>query len=299
MKYRRLGSTEIEVSVIGLGTWQFGGEWGKDFTPGEAAKIIGEAKEQGINVIDTAECYGDHLSEEMVGEAIAGERDKWILATKYGHLFHDFLDRTMDFTPEGVVLQLEGSLKALKTDYIDLYQFHSGTNAEFDNDRLWELLAKEKEKGKIRHLGLSLSKGISIEDKIYQTENARRRGNETIQLIYNRLDRNPEETIFPLCRKEDLGILARVPLASGLLSGKYQPGHTFSGADVRAERDQGKLDMELRMVQEIRAQEVPDGVDMASWSLAWCLKQEAVTAVIPGCKSVEQVRRNARAVELL
>lgn len=299
MKYRRLGSTDLEVSVIGLGTWQFGGEWGKEFTPKEAAEIVGAAKDAGINLIDTAECYGDHLSESMVGKAIAGEREKWVVATKYGHLFHNFLDRTKDFSPESVVLQLENSLKALNTDYIDLYQFHSGNREDFENDKLWELLSREKEKGKIRHLGISLSKGISQEDKLFQTEHARKLDNETIQIIYNRLDRTPEEKIFPVCLENDLGVLARVPLASGILSGKYQPGHTFTGADVRAERDQGKLDMELRMAQEVRAREVPAGVNMASWALAWCLKQEAVTCVIPGCKTVEQVKKNVAAVELL
>jgi len=299
MQYRRLGSTEINTSVIGLGTWQFGGEWGKTFTPEDVKAIIMEAENQGINFIDTAECYGDHLSEKLIGEAVKDRRESWVIATKFGHHYHAFLDRTMDFSVEGVRKQLELSLSALQTDYLDLYQFHSGTLPDYLNRRLWEMLNKEKERGRILHLGVSISNSISPEDKIRQMEMAEDFGIETVQIVYNRLQRFPERNIFPLCVKYDAGVLVRVPLASGLLSGKYQPGHRFTGEDVRASRNEEDIEDDLIRVQQIKEREIPGGTDMAAWALAWCLRQETISCVIPGCKSPEQVRANAQAVKLL
>lgn len=117
-----------------------------------------------------------------------------------------------------------------------------------------------------------------------------------IQVVYNRLDRRPEEDVFPSCQRQDLGVLARVPLASGYLSGKYRPDATFGERDVR--RYDEEREEKLRLVEEIRRTEVPEGVDMAQWALAWCLQHPAVTCVIPGVKSVEQVEANAKAAEL-
>jgi myo-inositol catabolism protein IolS len=120
MQYRRLGKTHLRVSVIGLGTWQFGGEWGKDFTQDEVNQIFAAARESGINLIDTAECYGDHTSESLIGNAIAADRDDWIVATKFGHRFHGHLNRTDERTAADASAQVEASLAALKTDHIDL-----------------------------------------------------------------------------------------------------------------------------------------------------------------------------------
>ena len=296
MKYRRLGKTGLRVSVVGVGTWQFGGEWGQQFTQPEVDRILGRAKELGINLIDTAECYGDHLSESLVEQAIRHERDDWIVATKFGHRFKGHLDRDDLFAPDEVRQQLEDSLRALQTDVIDLYQFHSGPDAAFDNDDLWTMLHKQVEAGKVRFLGLSISSGI---DPTHQASRASEVGASVLQVVYNRLDRRPEESIFPHSMAQDLGVLARVPLASGLLSGKYQPGTRFTAPnDVRASRDQERVQEQLRQVQEIRQNEVPAGVPMAPWALAWCLHRPAVTCVIPGCKSVEQVESNARAANL-
>jgi aryl-alcohol dehydrogenase-like predicted oxidoreductase len=152
MKYRRLGNTGLRVSVVGVGTWQFGGEWGKQFSQPEADRILGRARELGINLIDTAECYGDHLSESLVGQAIQHKRDEWVLATKFGHRFIGYLEREDLWSPEEVRRQLEDSLQALRTEFVDLYQFHSGSDEAFDNDALWTMLGKQKEAGKIRHL---------------------------------------------------------------------------------------------------------------------------------------------------
>ena len=156
MQYRRLGSTNLDVSVIGVGTWQFGGEWGKNFEAEEVARMLSRAAELGINLIDTAECYGDHLSESLIGQAIAGSRDKWIVATKFGHEFHGYMNRTDKRSADDVRKQLEGSLRALRTDYIDLYQYHSVRDSEFDDADVRAVLQEAKKQGKIRHLGTSI-----------------------------------------------------------------------------------------------------------------------------------------------
>lgn len=294
MKYRRLGKTGLKVSVIGVGTWQFGGEWGKTYTQEEVDRILGTAKETGINLIDTAECYGDHLSEAFIGKAIQNDRQDWVLATKFGHKFHGHLDRTTHWSSQEVLQQLEDSLKALKTDYIDLYQFHSGADEFFDNDDLWTMLESQVQAGKIRHLGIS----IGSNDNLHQTQDASRVNAKAIQVVYNRLDQKPEERVFPSCIDQGLGVLARVPLASGYLSGKYKPGATFESNDVRNRLTQEQRDEKLQLVEKIMQTEVPQGVNMAEWALAWCLQHPAVTCVIPGCKDVEQVLSNARAANL-
>jgi aryl-alcohol dehydrogenase-like predicted oxidoreductase len=280
---------------MGIGTWQFGGEWGKQFTSAEASAILGRAHELGINLIDTAECYGEHLSEQLVGQHIKTEREQWVVATKFGHHFHSHLQRSEHWSPSEVREQLEASLKALQTDYIDVYQFHSGSNTVFDRDDLWEMLQEQVHAGKVRYIGIS----ISSNQNIYQSAAATRVGASTLQVVYNRLDRQPEEQVFPSCIEQNLGVLARVPLASGFLSGRYKPGDTFSGQDVRAARDPEQTQARLIAVEQIRQTEVPPDVDMATWALAWCLRHPAVSCVIPGCKSVAQVEANAKAAELV
>jgi aryl-alcohol dehydrogenase-like predicted oxidoreductase len=296
MKYRRLGRTNLKVSVVGVGTWQFGGEWGKNFTQYEADRILGRARERGINLIDTAECYGDHASEAFIGRAIAGgRREDWVLATKFGHHFKTFLDRDTVYDPADVVAQLEASLRALRTDYVDLYQFHSGNDEQFDTPGLWDAMQQQQRAGKIRHLGISIS---SNGDRTRQVDSATGVGAAAIQVVYNRLERGAEERVLPSCASQDLGVLARVPLASGYLSGKYKPGDAFGRGDVRSTHDRAKTDAKLREAEQIRQAEVPPGVEMPQWALAWCLKHPAVSCVIPGCKNVDQVDGNAAAADL-
>ena len=296
MRYRVLGRTALKVSVIGLGTWQFGGEWGRNFSPSEVDAILDQAANSGINLLDTAECYGDHLSERLIGDYLRRhDRSRWIVATKFGHHFHKFLDRTDDFSPVGVRAQLEASLQALGLETIDLYQFHSGSDAACLNEELWATLAEQKQAGRIRHLGISiLGKGSEA-----QARGASRLGVEALQVIYNRLDRRPEQIYFPHAQRDNLGILARVPLASGLLTGKYRPGATFASNDWRSTLDAAKARNDLAEVERLAQTEVPPGVPLSQWALAWCLKHPAVSAVIPGCQDPAQVRANAAAADLL
>jgi len=296
MHYRILGRTGLRASVIGVGTWQFGGEWGRDFSQAEADAILDAAAACGINFIDTAECYGDHLSERLVGDYLARrDRSRWLVATKFGHHFNSFMNRTDDFSVDGVRRQLEASLKALRVETIDLYQFHSGSDALFQNQELWTMLAEQKRAGKVRHLGVSiLQKGSE-----FQAREAAKFGVETLQVFYNRLDLRAETLYFPHAQRDQLGILARVPLASGLLSGKYKPGTTFAANDVRATFDAEKLKRDLAEVERLQKEEVPPGMPMAKWAMAWCLKNPMVSALIPGCKNPEQVKANASAAELV
>lgn len=289
MKYRILGKSGLKVSVVGVGTWQFGGGWGKEFDQEEASAMLARARELGINLIDTAACYGpDHRSEELIGGFLEGEnREDWIVASKFGH--------APGWEPAEVEQTLEDSLAALRTDYLDLFQFHSGNDEEFDTPGLWEMLNEKVEDGKIRHLGISLSLGS---ESGYQTEQAPKVGASAIQVNYSRLRRVAEEEILPACREHNLGVLARTPLASGFLSGKYDEEADFPESDVRSKRDREDIRRTVAEVQSIREEEVPEDVPMAQWALAWCLTNPAVTCVIPGCKTVGQVEANAAAADL-
>lgn len=295
MNKRILGRTGLSVSPVGVGTWQFGGEWGRTYTAADVRPILQAARDCGINLIDTAECYGDHLAEKLIGETLPGSREEWVIATKFGHKFHTCFNRDRCFHPTDVLTQLEDSLKALRTDHVDLLQFHSGDDNEFATEGMWAAAQKAKEQGKVRFLGNSIGSNANVK----QTDASTALGVDVIQVIYNRLQREPEAAVFPSCQRQNLGVLARVPLASGFLSGKYKPGHVFASDDVREVWMKNGRDALLAEVQKIAAEEVPAGVPMAQWALAWVLKNPAVTAVIPGCKDADQVRANAAAAGLL
>lgn len=299
MKYRTLGKSGLKVSVIGLGTDQFYGEWGKEFTQSEVNKIIRKARDCGVNLIDTAECYGDHLSERLLGNAIEEDRKDWIIATKFGHEYNGFLQgRTIRNSSKQVIKQLDDSLKALKTDYVDIYQFHCPTNDEFDHQELWDVLEKNVQEGKIRHLGLSIINSAVLTDNMFQLEQAEKVGVETIQIVYNRINKKAEEKMLPYCQNHNLGTMARIPLARGHLSGKYRPNFNFSSNDKRGTEDRKQTASQLEFVQELMRVEVPKGMNMAQWALAWCLQNPAIATTIPGCKNAEQVEINAKAADL-
>jgi aryl-alcohol dehydrogenase-like predicted oxidoreductase len=295
MQYRTLGSTGLNVSVVGVGTWQFGGEWGLAVDQAGVNAIFDAARSCEINLIDTAECYGDHESERFVGAAIERDRSKWIVATKFGHCFHKPFDRSEPRTPADCVKQTEDSLRALRTDYVDIQQYHSWGDDKFFDDDVLAAMSKLKSQGKVRHLGNSVGSNRNAR----QVAASNQRQIEVIQIIYNRLDRGPEEAAFSICQDQNLGVFARVPLASGYLSGKYKPGHAFADNEVRGHWHKADYrDAQLLEVERIAREEVPAGMPMASWALAWCLKNPAVTSVIPGCKNPEQVRTNAAASDL-
>jgi myo-inositol catabolism protein IolS len=268
---------------------------GTDLLPAEVDRLLGRARDLGVNLVDTAECYGDHLAEVLIGAAIRQRRDDWVIATKFGHQFHPeamqqdhwspVSVRSDHWTPEEVIAQLEGSLRALGTDHVDLYQAHCGPDEVIDHDGLWEALNQQVARGTVRHLGLSLSG-----DDLDQARRAAQLGVRVVQVGYNRLDRTAEEELFQACLDQDLGVMAREPLANGYLSGKYRPGGGITaGGDWRSGADP---------VEVIRRTEVPEGMAMAQWAIGWCLQHPAVSCVVAGCKSVEQVQSNASAADL-
>ena len=293
MQYRRLGKTGLDVSAIGIGTWQLGNHWGKTFEQSEVKAIFDRATALGVNFVDTAECYGHHVSESFIGKALKGSRAKWIIATKFGHNHASELPPEAHWQPEQVQLQLEDSLRALQTDYIDVYQFHSGSREQLDNDALWTWLDKQKQAGKIRFLGIS----IGQPNQLYQVDRATALGVSVIQTIYNAINEKAADTVLPSCLRQDLGVIARVPLASGFLSGKYQPGAQFSGHDVRAERKPEVNEQQIVQALEVLKQ-VPAGIHPASWACGWCLQHPAISTVVPGIKSMEQLEINVAGADL-
>ncbi|HRF87191.1 MAG: aldo/keto reductase [Cellvibrionales bacterium] len=293
MQYRRLGKTSLQVSAVGIGTWQLGNHWGKSFNQPEVNDIFAKGAELGINLVDTAECYGHHVSEAFIGEALKNTRGHWIIATKFGHHRASDAPPETHWQPESVLQQLEASLRALQTDYIDIYQFHSGTREQLDNDALWTMLNKQVQAGKIRHLGIS----IGQPNQLYQVERATALGVSVIQTIYNAINSKAADAVLPSCLRQDLGVLARVPLASGFLSGKYQPDAKFPDNDVRADRKPEVNAQQIAQALQV-LQQVPTGVDPASWACSWCLQHPAISSVIPGIKSIEQLVINAAGADL-
>lgn len=289
MHYRRLGKTGLQVSVIGVGTWQLGGAWGKQFEQAEVDNLFARAQALGINLVDTAECYGHHVSESLIGHALAGQRQNWLIATKFGHNHQNGLGDG-NYQPEQVLLQLEASLRALRTDYIDIYQLHSGTKEQFENDELWTLLDKQVQAGKVRFLGNS----IGNPNMLLQVQKSSHYGISVIQTIYNAVKRKAEESVFPSAAQQDLGIIARVPLASGFLTGKYQPGHVFADNDVRSQRPAEGRDNEIQLALDA-LKEKPADMPAAEWANRWCLRSPQVSCVIPGIKTLEQLEINAAA----
>jgi myo-inositol catabolism protein IolS len=296
MKYRTLGRTGLKVSVVGVGGWQFGGEWGKAFTQPEVDAILDRAAEAGINLIDTAECYGDHLSERLIGDYLSRhERDRWVVATKFGHRFTGFMGRDDEYRAEQVRAQLIASLRALRTDRIDIYQLHSGPDEAFLDEGLRAALEDARRAGMVRNLGVSVP-GAGSE---VQTREAFARGFSVLQVVYNRIFPRAESDVFPTARRFNLGILARVPLASGLLTGKYEAFARFAPDDYRSTLGREEIARRVREAEKLAEEELPFGVSRARWALAWCLRDPVVTAVIPGAKSPDQVAENASASDLL
>jgi aryl-alcohol dehydrogenase-like predicted oxidoreductase len=289
MERRRLGGTGLEVSAVGLGTWQLGGEWGR-VSQRDADEILDAAREVGISLVDTGECYGDHRAEELIGAAVAHDRERWVLATKFGHRYLGPDSRRDEWSAGEVVAQLDRSLRALRTDRVDLYQFHSGSLDVLDDDDLWAALHRAVDSGKVRHLGISTNQRCSDEHLV----RARELGASVVQLVYNAVDRRSERFALPYAAEHDLGVIGREALASGLLSGRYRPGARFSG-DPRGSRSPDSLDRVLATVEELRST-LPPGVDLPAWAAAWCLRRPEIGSVVIGCRNAAQVRGLAAVV---
>ncbi len=289
MKYRILGRTGLRVSAVGLGTMVHAGHFGP-MEDRESLSAIQTAMDLGVNFIDTSDAYGAGYSETLLGEALRGKRDRVILATKGGNVMVGPERGKRNFTPDYISRVLDESLKRLQTDYVDLYQLHNPTVDVIERADVWQVLERAKQAGKIRHYGVSIN---TVEEGIAAVNGGRF---DTIQLEYNLLAQEPAEKIFPLAQKADVGIIARVPLRRGILTGKLTAADDgrFQGEDVRARSFKGEpFRKELAKAEQLRFLIDGDVQTFAQAAIAFCLAHPAVSTTIPGARNAQQMRENA------
>jgi len=294
LEKRTLGKSGIEVTKIGIGLWAVGGSWGQT-DDRESLNTIDAALDAGVTFFDTADVYGAGHSEELLGRAMKGRRERFIVATKIG--WRDFdreRNQTAYDTVEKLVAGVESNLRRLGTDYVDVIQSHIG----FRDPTMEVFLAgfqKLQREGKVRAYGVSTS-----DFEYLQAFNANG-GCATLQIDYSILNRTPEADIFPYCLENDIGVIVRGPLAMGILTGKFNPDTQFGEGDFRRRwqenpeereiylQDLGKVDG-LRPLAEDRT--------LAQLALQFVLAHPAVTVVIPGAKTVRQLKDNVGAALL-
>ncbi len=294
MEYRTLGRTGLRVSAIGLGTMVHAGHFGP-MKDEESLSSIDAALDLGVNFIDTSDAYGAGYSETLLGKALKGRRDKVILTTKGGNTMVGPNRGKRDFSTAYINRVMDESLKRLQTDYVDLYQLHNPTVDIIQQGEVWELLEKRKKEGKIRHYGVSINK---VEEGLAAVKGGRA---DTIQVEYNMLEQDFAGEVFPLAQKDNVGVIARVPLRRGLLSGKMTPSdqQRFQGDDVRARNFAGdRFKQELDKVEQLRFLVKGPVRSLAQAAIAFCIAQPAVSSVIPGARNARQMRENAAAADI-
>ena len=298
MKRRIFGRTGLEVSEIGFGAWQIGGSWGTvDEADGRAA--LHAALDAGMTFVDTADVYGDGRSETIIAEVLrerSGPRP--FVATKAGRRLSPHVDA--GYTAANLEAFVDRSLANLAVERLDLVQLHCPPTETLYRPEVFEALDALKAAGKIRDYGVSVEK---VEEALKAIDYP---GVVSIQIIYNMFRRRAETLFLPEARRRGIAVIARVPLASGLLSGKFGRSSTFAADDHRAFNRHGQAfdvgetfagvpyEVGLDAVEEIRRL-VPAGLSMATFALRWILMNEAVTVVIPGARNAEQARANAGA----
>ena len=299
MKYRQLGNSELKVSEISFGTWGIGGDWGNS-NDEDALTAIDRAIELGVNFFDTADVYGSGRSEELLRKATKGREDKIYIASKFCRAgdIHD----PATYSEESVRKFCEASLKRLGRERIDLYQIHCPPLEILKNTNVFDVLDKLQQEGKIRQYGVSVE---TVEEGLFCLTNP---NVSALQVIFNLFRQKPLEKLFPKAKEQGVGILARVPLASGLLTGKFTADTQFAKEDHRNFNANGEqfnvgetfAGLEFKKGVELSEQLswIADGRgSLASAALRWILDQEAVTCAIPGFKNVRQVEQNLAALE--
>jgi aryl-alcohol dehydrogenase-like predicted oxidoreductase len=287
----------MAVGEVGFGAWALGGDWGEvDERDGIAA--VERAVAAGVNLFDTADVYGAGRSEEILGRVI-GARDDVLIATKVGR---PELDDPATYSWESVRRRCEASLQRLRREIIDLYQLHTPPTDVLAGDEAWESLRRLRNEGKVRAFGASVE---SAEQGLIAIE----RGAQTLQVIFNVFRQNHVDELFPVALERRVGILARIPLASGLLTGKFTKGSTFSPDDHRSFNREGAafnvgetfaglpFDAGVDLANELRW--IADGRgSMARAAVRFVLDHDAVSSVIPGGKNMEQVVENLGGAEV-
>ena len=301
MIYRKLGKTGFEVSEISLGTWQVGGKWGDDFSHATAHKILNTAVDTGINFIDTADVYGGGESEKAVGKFVKSRSERIFVATKCGRQLNPHTNEA--YKPAVLRKFVEDSLKNMGLETLDLIQLHCPPTEVYYRPEIFELFDRLKDEGKILNLGISVEK-VEEALKGIEFENV-----TSVQIIFNMFRQRPAELFFEQAQKKNVGIIVRVPLASGLLTGKFSKQTTFTEGDHRNFNRNGELfdkgetfsgiDYEtgLAAVEELKAI-FPQNDNLASIALRWILQHDAVSTIIPGASRSEQVTANLDSLNL-
>ena len=300
MLYRRLGRTGRDVSAIGFGAWAIGADWGNvDDTA--SMRALHAAADAGVTLIDTADVYGDGRSEKVIGRFLRERSgEKFFVATKMGRRVPVEMK---NYTPEAFRAWTERSRDNLGVERLDLVQLHCLHPSIYYSPEHFEALDELVKAGVVANYGVSVER---VEEALKAIEFP---GVATVQIIFNIVRQRPAERFLSEARRRDVGVLARVPLASGLLTGNMSKATTFDPSDHRQYNRHGEsfdvgetfsgVDYEtgLAFVEELRSL-VPDGATMAQMALRWILMFEGVTAAIPGAKTTEQARANAAAASL-
>jgi len=297
MQYRLLGRTGWRISEISFGAWAIGSAWGK-VDDGESLAALHRAVDLGVNFIDTADIYGMGRSERLVGRLKKERPETIYVATKMGRKLPS---QTLEgYNPANFRLWVEASLRNLQVGCLDLVQLHCPPMEVLYAPEIFGALDDLVREGKIRHYGVSVEK---VEEALKAIEFP---GVQSIQIIFNAFRHRPAELFFEQAKKRQVGILARVPLASGLLTGKVRPDSVFAPNDHRQFNRHGEqfdvgetfsgVDLEIgcKAVGEL-LRLLPEGVSLAQFALRWILMFDAVTCAIPGAKRPAQVEENAAA----
>ncbi|RXG16207.1 aryl-alcohol dehydrogenase-like predicted oxidoreductase [Leeuwenhoekiella aestuarii] len=300
MNYRKLGKTNLNISEISLGTWQVGGKWGSGFDDTTAEKIINTAIDKGINFIDTADVYESGLSEAAVGRVLRSRSEEVYIATKCGRQINPHVDE--GYTPKALRKFVEASLKNTGLERLDLIQLHCPPTDTYYRPEIFGLFEDLKKEGKIANLGVSVEK-VEEGIKAMQYDNV-----TTVQIIFNLFRQRPAELFFREAEKNDIGVIVRVPLASGLLTGKFDQNTSFDKEDHRNFNRNGEAfdkgetfsgvnyETGLEAVNELK-QLFPDAENLAPIALQWILSHKTVSTIIPGASKEEHLLSNLSAVE--
>ncbi|MBO6578286.1 MAG: aldo/keto reductase [Thalassospira sp.] len=301
MNYRKFGKTGRTVSEVGFGAWAIGGAWG-DVSEADARAALHAALDNGTTFIDTADVYGDGRSEKIIADVMkerGGERP--FIATKAGRRLDPHVSE--GYNKQNLTAFVERSLKNLATDCLDLVQLHCPPTEVFYRPDVFEVMEEMVNAGKIRNYGVSVEK---VEEGLKAIEYP---GVASVQIIYNIFRQRPSGLFFREAKAKNVGVIVRVPLASGLLTGKMTKDTAFAADDHRAFNRNGEafdkgetfagvpFDVALEAVEEIRRL-VPDNITMAQFALRWILMEEAVGVVIPGAKNAAQAAANAAASDV-
>jgi len=296
--YRRLGKTGFNVSEVSLGTWQVGGRWGSAFDDRNAEEILNAAVDGGVNFIDTADVYENQQSEAAVARIVRKRSERIYVATKCGRQISPHVNA--GYTPEVLRGYVEASLQNTGFEALDLIQLHCPPTEVYYRPEIFGLFEDLKSEGKILHLGVSVEK---VEEALKAIEYP---NVATVQIIFNIFRQRPAELFFREAARREIGIIVRVPLASGLLTGKFDQQTSFAEGDHRHFNREGEafdkgetfsgipFDVGIRAVEKLRAQ-FPEKEELSEVALRWILDFPEVSTVIPGASRVEQVAGNLRA----